>query len=279
MQNDDKLLERPLIFIGPGRSGSTIISEFVMAHEQLAWPTNYLEMYPRGMLTNHLRRLIDNRWWRLLGEKGQINSTLPLNNLLPRPAEAYPFWESLVRDGIDFSRGFLLGESCTLEERDRIRSYFSRMVRAQKRQRLSLKLTGPGRIGYLQSIFPDALFINVTREPAATIRSFLKSSFWTELGMHRLWWTGAYDSQELVHYEKIRHDPEMSTAFQLQKVISTTHEEARSCGVELLNIRYEDFVTDPSGVIDRILQAAGLPSSKWIERKLHFSPIHDRNRR
>ena len=126
---------------------------------------------------------------------------------------------------------------------------------------------------------PAWLDFVVTGKARATIRSFLKSSFWTELGMHRLWWTGAYDSQELVHYEKIRHDPEMSTAFQLQKVISTTHEEARSCGVELLNIRYEDFVTDPSGVIDRILQAAGLPSSKWIERKLHFSPIHDRNRR
>jgi LPS sulfotransferase NodH len=96
--------------------------------------------------------------------------------------------------------------------------------------------------------------------------------------MHRLWWTGAYDKQELAHYEKIRHDPEKSTAFQLQKVISTTQEEAHRCGIELMNIRYEDFVSDPAGVIGGILEAAGLPSSKWIDRKLHMTPVQDRNR-
>ena len=134
MSNHTALLDKPIIFIGPGRSGSTIISEFIMVHEQLAWPSNYLEMFPRADWSSYLRRLFDNRFWRLTGEKGQINRTRRLNNSLPRPAEAYPFWERLSRGEIDFPRGFLLGETATTEEKKQIRTVFADLVAAQGRQ-------------------------------------------------------------------------------------------------------------------------------------------------
>ncbi len=277
MSDHAALLEKPIIFIGPGRSGSTIISEFIMVHEQLAWPSNYLEMYPNADWSNYLRPLFDNRFWRITAERGQINKTRLLNSALPFPAEAYSLWERLSRSEIDFSRGFLLGETATAGEKIHIRSVFANLVKAQRRQRLALKTTGPGRIGYLQSIFPDAVFINIIREQAATVRSFLNVPFWQDLGMHQLWWTGAYSQAEQRHYRTIRHDAELSTAFQLEKLLQTTRQEAQQCSANMTTIHYEEFVARPAEIVDQILNISGLAPSKWIEQKLQTTPVHNRN--
>ncbi len=274
----EDLIEKPIIFVGPGRSGSTIISEFIMEHEQLAWPSNYLEFFPGINSSNYLRRLFDNRYWRVTGEKAQkINHTRRLNEAIPRPAEAYPFWQKITRDDIDFSRGFLLGEVATSEERENIRQIFSDLVLAQGRRRLIIKITGPGRIGYLQSIFPDAVFINVLRDRSATIRSMLNVPFWKDLGMHKIWWTGAYSEKELQYYKTICHDPVASTEFQLDKIIETTMQEAQQCGANMSKINYEDFVRNPGAVIKQILDITGLPESQWINKKLQRTSIRQGN--
>jgi hypothetical protein len=46
------------------------------------------------------------------------------------------------------------------------------------RNRLLVKITGWPRILYLKEIFPDAKFINVTRDPCAVASSFLEVPWW-----------------------------------------------------------------------------------------------------
>ncbi len=173
-------LLQPIIFIGPGRSGSTIISEFIMMHEDLGWISNYHEWFPYFPMMNVIRRFTDNKYWRLVGEKGQINKTRFLNGLLPRPAEAYAYWDLITPTSIDFSRGFLLKEKASIEEIKNIRSRFYRLLSLQGKSRLSFKITGPGRISYLHSIFPDAIFINVVRDINPIVNSFFKVDFFYE---------------------------------------------------------------------------------------------------
>lgn len=279
MARYDAQLEKPVIFIGPGRSGSTIISEFVLVHESLGWPSNHLERLPRSPWVNLLRRPFDNRLWRVVGEKGQLNRTRRLNEVIPRPAEAYPFWEAITAPETEFARGFLLDRRPDAAERERVRRELGRMVAWQGKPRLGMKLTGPGRIGYLQSILPDALFINIIRDPVATVNSMLKVPFWKELGMHRIWWTGGYSADELARYETLKHDPVAGTAFQLAKVLETTRSEAAACGARMLTLDYESFVADAAGTVRRIMEFAELPPSSWVDRKLAESPVHDRNRK
>ena len=279
MQQEDSRLASPIIFIGPGRSGSTIISEVILAHESLAWPSNHQEYLPRTASVNLLRRLFDNRFWRVTGEKGQLNQTRFLNSLLPFAAEAFPFLESLTRTEIDFSRGFLLGEVANDDEKRRIRSAVSRIVRWQGKQRFSMKITGPGRIGYLQSVFPDARFVNVVRDPVATVRSLLAVPFWRDLGMHQLWWTGAYSEEEIARFETLKTDPVAATAFQVAKVMKTTLAEAEQCEANLLTVHYEDFVNDPGKAVHEICAFLDLSVSANLQEKLRKTAVHDRNRR
>ena len=186
-----KNLQKPVIFIGSGRSGTTIISEIVFRHESLAWPSNYQVMFPAVPQVNMLRILFENKLWHLQGQKQQLNDVSKLNKYFFKPAEAYDFWEYITGKRINFSRGFLLNEKAAPEEAEKIRSAFTKLINYQRKERLAFKITGPSRIGYLHSVFPDAIFINIVRDAVPTIKSWLNVDFWQDKGKNQLWWVGA----------------------------------------------------------------------------------------
>jgi hypothetical protein len=140
-----------------------------------------------------------------------------------------------------------------------------------------MKFTGPARMEYLTSIFPDAIFVSITREPIATVRSWLEVGFWQTKGINRLWWTGAYTTEEEAEAEKLKNDPALITAFQYKKLMETTKMEAGKLGVPLLEMRYEDFVKDPDSFIKKIMKFVQLPYSKNVERYIEEMIVTNRN--
>ena len=66
LKNNEALLKKPIIFIGTGRSGTTVISEIIFQHEDLAWHSNYQELFPRSALINYVRRVFENKFWRFV---------------------------------------------------------------------------------------------------------------------------------------------------------------------------------------------------------------------
>jgi hypothetical protein len=283
----EKLLEKPIIIFGSGRSGTTIISEIIFQHEDLAWHSNYQELFTRSTRINYLRRLFENRWWRLVkfwSFVGVSKNTRQkwasfLSLFVFNPIERYAFWEHITGPRIDFSRGFLLGEKATPAEQRKIRSHLAKQVKYQGRKRLIMKFTGPARLEYLRSIFPDAIFISIAREPVATVRSWLEVGFWQTKGINRLWWTGAYTPEEEAEAEKLKNDPALITAFQYKKLMETTEMEAKKLGVPLLETRYEEFVKDPHALVKRIMDFAELPPSKNVERYILEMVVSNRNTR
>jgi omega-hydroxy-beta-dihydromenaquinone-9 sulfotransferase len=273
-----KSISRPVIVIGSGRSGTTIISEILFRHEDLAWPSNYQERFPEQSGVNLLRNVFDNKLWRLQGQKPQLNKVSKFNKVLFKPAEAYKFWEYLTGPSIDFSRGFLINERPAAQDIKRMHKAFSKMVRYQSKKRLAFKITGPARIGYLKAVFPDAVFINIVREPMATINSWLNVDFWQEKGKHQLWWTGAYTPQEEEWAEKNADKPELLAAMQYRKLMEITNKEIETHKANCLTVRYEDFVADPAAAISNILDFAGLKQSPLVETYLQGIKIYNQNK-
>ena len=270
----EELLRKPIIIFGTGRSGTTIISDILFQHEDLAWHNNFQELFPWTPLVNYLRRAFDNKWWRKIGMNTQNNKGL-LNWLCFRPIERYNFWERITGPRIDFSRGFLLDTKTTEEERKYIRSFFAKMVSYQKRKRLAFKITGPSRMEYMMSIFPDAVFVNVTREPLGTIRSWLEVNFWQEKGKTKLWWTGAYSPEEKALAEKFSTEPALITAFQYRKLRETTAYETEKMKPEIYEVRYEDFIKNPKAFIHDLMQKLHLKPSELVEDYMVRVPIRN----
>lgn len=270
-------LEKPIILTGVGRSGTTIISEIIFQHDDLAWPSTYQNRFPDKVWINKLRPLSDNRFWSFRGQKQLLNKTSFYKNYIFRPSEANAFWKYITKPETNFLYNFLLNVQASDEDKKRIRNIFEKLVQYQKRKRLAFKITGPGRVGYLKSIFPDAVFIEITREPFANIRSLLKVSFWKDRGMHKLWWQGAYTEQEQKMALDWKDRPALITAMQYAKVRDKTLEEAQLHKAEFYTIAYEDFIRNPKSVISKILSACGLEDCAAVYKYLESNKIHERN--
>ncbi len=276
-ESQEALLKKPIIIFGTGRSGTTIISDIIFQHEDLAWHSNYQELFPKFAFVNYFRRLFDNKWWRKIGMNTQNNKSL-INYVCFRPIERYNFWEAVTGPNIDFSRDFLLNKTATPDEKKYMRGFFAKMVQYQKRKRLAFKITGPARMEYLMSVFPDAIFVNVVREPVSTVRSWLEVQ-WSDQITDQLWWTGAYSEKELEQAKTLSSDPALFAAFQYRKIMQTTDAEIAKLHPHLYEARYEDFVANPTEFIAKMMNALELSPSKLVDDYMDKISIKNRNNR
>ena len=284
---DEKYLQKPIIIIGSGRSGTTIMSEIIFQHEDLAWHSNYQELIVFTPLINIWRRIFDNKLWRLkkfykyvgVSKNTRQGNQSFLELFFFNPIERYNFWEHITGKRIDFSRGFLLNERATEAEKKSIRSFLAKQVKYQGKKRLIMKFTGPARLEYLTSIFPDALIVNVVREPVATVRSWLEVGFWQRMGVDKLWWRGAYSDEELAYAECIKSQPALITAFQYKKLMETTKFEIEKLSLQVYECSYEDFVRDPKTFMLQMLKFMQLAPSKRVNDYLENMIVLNRNER
>lgn len=129
----------PIIFIGTGRSGTTILSEMIMRHPDLAFPSDYNNKLIHLENINYVRYLFDNRFWRLFGQKKQINKVQIFNKYYFRPVEAYQMWDKITGPSIDFSRGFLLDEEIDNKRKKIIYDYFLKMQKKTRKKTLDIQ--------------------------------------------------------------------------------------------------------------------------------------------
>jgi hypothetical protein len=253
--------KEPLFVIGMPRSGTTIMFDAVSSHPRLGWLSNYSEMFPARPWLNGLRRLLDNRWVSLRGRKKQYGSVGLGNRYYPQPDEAYEFWDHYT--GIDFSRDYLLGCTASAAVAQRVRSAVQSVLAWQGRQYFATKLTGPGRIHYLNSIFPGAHYVNVIRDARAVVSSLMQVDFWEgNGGLERPYWKNGLDRQVVASWQANGSDPVVLAAMQWKFIVESTREEAGQLpGGRYMEVRYEDFVATPDEVAGSIFDFAGLEFS------------------
>ena len=273
-------LEKPIFFIGVPRSGTTIVFEAFAHHEALGWPSNYSQMHPRHNWLNVLRRLLDNNIFQLSGRKKQ-HSKVPFGNrYLPMPDEAYNFWNQY--SGKTFSKNYLLKHNASEKEKNHIREALKAVIRWQGKSRLAAKLTGPARIGYLKSIFDDAIFVHVIRDGRAVVNSLLKVPFWREGGgFEHPWWEGGLSQDYLDIWNHSGSNPAVLAAIQWRRIIELAREEAAQLkSGQYHEICYEQFVEDQHATLCGLFDACGLEDSPRVHKYIEQGPmLHNMNAR
>ncbi len=260
--------ERPIFFIGMGRSGSTLIFEILAVHPDLAWFTQYLNRAPEHPWLSVLSRLADLGPAFRRRPPGSPVRSPRLERLRIRPAEAYGVWRRY--SGKKFLRDYLIGVRATAEERAQLRSLVTKVARYQGKRRLAAKITGPARIEYLTSVFPDAYFVHLVRDGRAVAESLLRRDFWRDtFRMREPAWRNGLSEDELARWRQLGEDPVVLAAIQWRAVVRGARREAESFAPgRYLEVRYEDFVADPGGIVDRIADFCGLRSSARMHRFL-----------
>ena len=250
-------LKDPVFFIGFPRSGTTIIFEAFVRNPEFGWLANYAEMWPRAIAANILCRLLDNRLVCFRGRKKQYGSVRFGNRLLPQPVEAYAFWDHYT--GIDFSHDYLIGQKADKTGCRAVREALQKTMWYQNKMRFTTKLTGPGRIGYLRSIFPDARFVHVIRDGRAVVESLFRVEFWhAQGGMEAPFWNNGLDAASLADWEQSARDPLVLAAHQWKRIIEITRDESRKLSAaHYVELKYEDFVKSPHTAISELQLWAG----------------------
>jgi omega-hydroxy-beta-dihydromenaquinone-9 sulfotransferase len=271
-------IRQPIFFVGMGRSGTTVMFQAFAAHPDLAWFSQYLNRQPRFPIVAVLSRIAD---WSPSMRQATSRSDQHhawLERLRVGPAEANTVWQRCC--GKDFIYGYQLGVQATAAEHRCLRRMVSSVLRYQGKPRFAAKLTGPARLEYLMSIFPDARFVHVIRDGRAVVRSLMRVPFWRDTWrMDRPAWHGGLGDRELGQWEAYERSPLALAAIQWRAVVRSARQEAaRFAPARYSEVRYEDFIADPHTALDELAGVCDLPSSQaphqFLEERIELRDMN-----
>jgi len=256
-------VEKPIFLIGMPRSGTTVIAEAISIHKNLGWISNYLNKIPFFPHISFFNKITDIPLVGiyLRGKKRQNKSFKSLiRRFFPYCVETYKIWQNLC--GSKFLFDYLAHQKASEAEKEAVIKYVRTLLKYQRKKRFFAKFTGPPRICFLQSIFPDAYFIHVIRDPRAVVNSLLKVKFWREgVGLERPWWKGLPE-EYIKEWERRNRSPVALAALQWKRVVSLTWEEKKYVQHgHFIEIRYEDFVEKPHEYLTKVFHKVGLEDS------------------
>ena len=270
MRNTSCDLEHPIFFIGMPRSGTSIIFAGFTAHRDLSWfsqVTNRFPYLPALAFLGRLPMLFPTSRRTVFR---QTEARSGLDRLRIGPSEAYDIWSRCC--GEKFRYEYLLDVRAEPAARCCVRRRVNSTMVFQGKNRFAAKLTGPGRIGFLSSIFAKPRFVNVIRDPRAVVDSLLRVPFWRDTFRYsEPAWRGGLSADDLTDWKR-SETSEALAAVQWRAVLRTTREEARSVGDRYHEMRYEDFVVSPHEELKRLFAFADLApdvaAHRFVDQRL-----------
>ena len=155
-------IKNAVIIHGPGRSGTTLLSNMLSLHREFYWISGYLNKFPHLpilTLANNLQFL------KYFEEFSRAKKKFP------RPAEAYNFWTYYFPD---FNT---IDGTPKIDEVQSALKTLHKMDQFSMGHRFITKLTGYSRFNYLESLFENPTVLWIDRNPESVVMSFYKQKW------------------------------------------------------------------------------------------------------
>ena len=223
----------PIFMVGVPRSGTTLLYHRLGAHPEVAWISKTSRKFPRSVFMT------------------RVVSCFHRDN---RPTECSWIWSRYRRDADDS----LAREDITPEAERFYRQVFSAHLRLRGASRFLSKYPRNAlRMPYFQGMFSDALFLHLVRDGRAVVNSLLRCRE-KHGGQDRYWGVRPPGWQALLN-----KPPAESCARQWAMTVCAAQDAAGQLPQgQYLEVRYEDFVSDPRATLQQIGEWAGL---QWTE--------------
>ncbi len=258
------MIRQPIFIVGSGRSGSTLFYRILCGHSDLAWFSSFTDKYPRvpGLA-------FFSRFYKL---RQYLNLPRYLQKLIPVASEGYAVWD-LCKPVIDSpSDPPLTKNDIARDDKNKIRKMILAHMKYQGGKRFINKNTrNTRRIGYLNALFPDALFIHIVRDPRASVASLMKVYWWPDL---QVWNQDKVTPKE---WEASGRDPIRLAANLWADETQLAMQEAASLGDRYKRVFYEDLIENPQKFFDEIFEFCGLAWNTSFENFLKTFVLKDMN--
>ncbi len=255
---DKKNLIKPIFIFGPPRTGTTITYIIMCAHPDLAWfSVNDIHRWisKKNILkiknTLYSKRLQGDFRLMLNGPDKPESNTSRLPSDL-QPIEGNSFWNRIFNEWPK--------QDIPNNSKQEIKKVISDTVKRQKKLRFLNKAPlHSTRLFVLKNIFPDAKFINVIREPCATIASML-----TRHEREGEFIDDSWPIINKVKYKKL--DLIQKHAWIYAEVVDTTYEfQEKNSKKNFMTIIYEEIMKNPIDILPKILEFCELKLPDSLE--------------
>ena len=242
-------INKPIFIVGSGRSGTTVFYNHLSLHPEVCWFSNYSDRFLNIKLIPLTHRLLDLLFIGTRLKEGIVAK----RKFLIKPVEA----ERIYDHYCGFKRSPKTTENdFNLDTEKRFKDLIKKHLLLTGEKRFLTKQTSnTQRLRLINKMFDDAYYIHIIRDGRAVANSILNVSWRRETD---IWWAG----------EK---------SYELEK---KSRQTIKLCGLrwknnvkEILNnkylfknryieVRYEDFVSDVKGTMEKVTDFCELSNSE-----------------
>lgn len=258
-------VSHPLVFVmGPLRSGTTLFMQALASTGAIAYPTNLLSrFYGAPLVGARIQLLFDTRY-NFRDELLDLRTAMSFESSNGKttgalaPNEFWYFWRRFVQFGeIDWMPDESL-HRCV--DKDTLVQELIGLTRILGMPFALKAMILNYNIGFLSGLFENAVFVQLKRDPVATVSSILEARR-RQFGDQAHWY-----SFRIPEYEQLKEmDPLHQAAGQVH-FISRALEKGMGLLPEArkLVVDYEDFCRNPESVLRELLRKVGV--REWAYR-------------
>jgi hypothetical protein len=235
-QDDGLSIVKPIFIVGPHRSGTTLLYKLLGRHPQVGYLNRANKRFPAWPRLAHLLTRMGSR---------------------DAPMEAQAVWDRARGPQDDV----LTADQVTPEVRRFYRGLVSRVLDLRGAKRFVAKYPRLSvRLGWLDAIFPDAIFIHMARDWRAVVHSTVVRRVKREKrqgGWFGVRVPGWRDLQGLPH--------ELASARIYRHVTEVLEQAARDLGPRVVRASYEELCSRPVESLRRLAERLELAWSPEFE--------------
>jgi hypothetical protein len=268
---------RAVFLLGAPRSGTSLLYKVLCMHPQAAWISNYHRRIPAVPQVNALNRVAralpdraDDVWFGSDSNAYVYASKRTLSHrLFPMPVEG-----ETVFGHVGLPEEVAQADPSAQRRIARTRRNLGRVVRWSGGSVLVSKRIGHNRrIPLLHEALPHARFLDITRDGRAVAASIADVDWWPGLDV---WWHRGTPED----WSRTGRDPwELCARHWVEEVDAIRAGLAAVPADQVLSLRYEDLVEDPTSVLARVAEFAGLPGDDAWARRVSALGFPNKNER
>jgi hypothetical protein len=267
MTDDHPLLRRPILIVGTGRCGSTMLHRLIALHADVGWLSTLNEAHPTQAWLSVCSKLYrSNRFTREIKHK----------RYFPKPFEAYEFWEHFL-PGFSRRDKPQTAEDVYAEGIDPVRRAVAQVMKYQGGERFLAKVTGWSRMAYFDRIFPDAMFVFLNREPRGVVSSWIQAGWLdvTSSPESDTWQWGPVPEPYFQLWKELGGSPILSAALKIQMDLDDIRANVAQFPQRSFELQYEDLVTQPNSSLRALCEFTDLPWTAQFEGVIDAMPFYN----